>query len=175
MMLSLLLFSIPIIPRADKEKLAEDYYKSYIISYYSQYNSFPNSLPTLAFYVPFSYYKDTDKAIVRLFGKDRKPNTSDDIVLTFTRTELDKKKYSITKRRARVLEQALYSDCQRRLARGITPIYPSSLSELLNDADLPSWYRYDGFGKEFIYDTSSCHPDYCYCEEVVIKTNSLTP
>jgi len=172
MMVSLLMFSIPVIPKkADREKLAEDYYRNYVIHYYLWTNDFPSGVPSLKLYPYLSYSHSSNRATIRLFGKDRKPNTSDDVVITLTRTELDKKKYSITERRARVLEQAFYSVCQRRLSEGITPIYPSSLTELLNEADLPSWYGQDGFGHAFVYDTSTCHTDYCYCDEDVIRKN----
>jgi len=110
MMVSLLMFSIPVIPKkADREKLAEDYYRNYVVGYYLGTDNFPSGVPTLKFYPYVSYSYSSNGAVIRLFGKDRKPDTSDDVVITLTRTELDKKKYSITERRARVSNSSLLS------------------------------------------------------------------
>jgi len=150
------------------EKLAESYARSYLVAYYQQYKTFPDSFD-IPFYPVLSYSKTASAAKVRLAGRDRKLNTGDDIVVVVSRDVLDRPSYLQLMERAQTLEQLAYNICQRRLSRGITPIFPSSLTELLDDSQLPHWYGKTPSGSWFVYDTSSCKTDYCYCSRSIVR------
>jgi len=177
--MSLTVLTFPV-HRADKEKLAMNYANSQLTAYYRSNNRFPTSF-SIPFY-PYLEYEsggssttstgvpsDQAYAVVRLAGRDKQFNTADDIVISLTATQLEKERYRELQRRARILEQAAYSICQRRLAEGVTPIFPASLNELVEDGGLPDWYRYTPFGAAYIYDISSCRTDYCYCEKAIVR------
>ena len=181
MMLSLSLITLTFpVHRADKEKLARDYAISQLTAYYRSNNKFPNSF-SIPFY-PYLEYEsggspttssgvpsDQAYAVVRLAGRDKQFNTADDIVISLTATQLEKDRYKELQRRARILEQAAYSICQRRLAEGITPIFPSNINDLVESGGLPDWYKYTPFGATYIYNTSSCKIDYCSCAMAIVR------
>jgi len=176
----LFLFALPPVFRVTQEDTALRYARDYLISYYYQHRTFPDSL-TIPGY-PFVRYSHGGNptgstgvpdpqswATVRLAGPDRQFGTGDDRILTLTAAMLEKTAFLEEKRRARILEQAAYNVCQRRLSQGISPIWPADLDELVKDANLPNDYKYTPFGAQYIYDLSSCRTDYCYCSQAIVK------
>jgi len=151
-----------------KTLLAEDYARNYLVNYYLKNGKFPDSF-SISWYPYLEYVKSSTKAVVRLAGKDRKLNTPDDVVVTVTEQTLKETAEKERERRARVLEQMVYSLCQRRLSQKQYPIFPDTLSQLKSLSGLPDWYFIDPItGKDFIYDKTTCKDDYCYCESAVI-------
>jgi len=171
----LLLLSVPPLIRAKKTtETAARYAKSYLTSYYYAHKDFPDNF-TIPFY-PYAEYQKGGSATnatgvpanqawckVVLAGEDRQFGTPDDVVITLTASELEKDAFEETMRRARILEQAAYSVCLRRLSEGKTPIWPATLDDLVRAAQLPPEYETTPFGQKYIYDPSRCKPDSCDC------------
>jgi hypothetical protein len=157
------------------------YAHNYLINYYHNHGEFPPSL-SIPFYPYYSYshggaptgttgIPDGNQAwaTVVFAGEDRKFGTADDRTLSLTASMLEAERYQQLYERSNTLEQAAYSICQRRLAEGITPIWPASLDEVIREANLPADYKYTPFGALYTYDTSSCKTNLCYCTQAVVK------
>ena len=153
--------------------------KKILVDYYRAHGVFPSSLS-----IPYPVYQyraggdPTDSygigdtpayAQVVLAGKDRKVGTGDDIVINLTASELDQPRLQELERRARVLEQTAYNICQRRKAQGLTPHFPQNLTELITWGNLPDYYRETPFGRDYVYDLSSCNDDGCYCTKSIVS------
>jgi len=177
-----LLFFLTVPPsfRATTEETALRYARDYLTSYYYQHKTFPDTLTVPGY--PFVQYSHGGNptgssgvpnpqswATVRLAGPDRRFGTADDRVLTLTASMLEKAAFLEELRRARILEQAAYNVCQRRLASGVSPIWPANLDELVKEANLPTDYEKTPFGANYVYDTSSCRTDYCYCSQAIVR------
>jgi len=178
MLLTALLLTTPIIIPREKTSLAKEYALHQLVEYYKVHKTFPDTF-SIPFYPYLSYSHGgapTDArgthgayAVVRLAGKDRRLNTGDDVILTLTAEELEKDRYRLTERRARILEQALYSLCQRRKSVTGSVYYPPTIDDLVEEAQLPDNWKYTPFGAKFLYDTSSCSSITCYCTQKVVR------
>jgi hypothetical protein len=128
---------------------------------------FPDSL-SIVFYPFFEYSHTNTRAVLHLFGNDKRKNTSDDIYYTWLEKELLPYRYIEAKERARIIMQTAYALCQRRLAKNEYPIWAPDLDTLVNWTDLPDFYTYTPFGHRYHYDVSSCKSDYCYCNKTIV-------
>ena len=174
---SLVLMFPPVHP--EREELAKEYAINVLTRFYKDHRRFPPNFE-IPFYPHMRYTSGGSPtspagvpdnqayAVVVLAGKDRKFDTADDVRIVLTATQLEKGNYAELWHRARILEQAFYSLCQRRLSETGSVYYPPDLLSLVREAGLPDWYRFTPFGAEYRYDTSSCHTASCYCEQSVI-------
>lgn len=182
-----LLFFLVVPPMVEKDLTgkAYRYARDYLTKYYRDNKTFPDTLeipgypwiqyshggsPTDAYGIPQG---SQAWAKVVFAGKDRQFGTADDRVLSLTASMLEGKNYYDYYRRSNVLEQAAYSICQRRLSEGISPIWPSSIDEVLKEANLPADYKYTPYGTPYIYDTSSCKSDTCDCSMAIVRAGRI--
>jgi len=139
------------------------------VYYYGLVNgSLPDSV-SIDFYKPFySYTNNGNYSVLRLFGKDKKEGTADDIVEVFYEKDILPYRYKEVYERARIIAQTAYALCQRRLANNEYPIWAPNLNTLFEWTDLPPEYKYTPFGHLYNYDVSSCKKDYCYCNRTIV-------
>jgi hypothetical protein len=128
---------------------------------------FPDSV-SISFYPFYEYSKNSTKAVLHLFGRDKRKDTNDDIYYVWLEKEILPYRYIEAKERARIIMQTAYALCQRRLSQREYPIWAPDLDTLEEWSDIPDFYTYTPFGHRYHYDVSSCKSDYCYCNKTIV-------